>query len=134
MDPVSIAASAVVSALAPYLRKAADKLAEKAGEAGWKKAAELYDALKQRFAGGTPAGKALEDLAQAPDDADNQGDLRKRLREAFAADPDWMREMADLAARCGAGGGDVNFNNQIAGDVENLTQIGTATNVHIGKA
>jgi hypothetical protein len=47
--PATEIATAAIAILVPYLAKAGDALAKKAGEAAWAKAAEIYGAIKARF-------------------------------------------------------------------------------------
>jgi hypothetical protein len=130
MDPVTIATTAV-AALIPYLGEAGKKFAGKVGEAAFEKTGELYVWLKQRLGGKPAAGTALDDLAQAPDDPDNAASLRKELKKLLAEDADLLRE---LSGRLGpATQENIAFNNQIAGNVGSITQIGKAGDVHIGK-
>jgi hypothetical protein len=129
MDPVTIAA-ATVAALSPYLAKAGEKIAGAAGDAAWKQAGSLYERLKQKFVGKPAAQAALDDLEQAPADADTQAALRKELKKLLAEDGDLLRELSAALGQMKTAG--VSFNNQIAGNVGSLTQIGNAGDVHIG--
>lgn len=131
MDPITIA-TAAVAGLSPYLAKAGEKFATAAGEAAFKKAGELYAFLKQRLVGKAGAATALEDLAQAPQDADNAAALRKELKKLLTEDADLLRALATQLGP--AAQGNTVFNNQIAGDVGSITQIGNAGDVHIGKS
>lgn len=129
MDPITVATS-VVAALSPYLLKAADKLAESAGEAALAKTAELYKAVKARFAGSPEAAQQLADLEKDPQDADNQGAVRKILKKAMSDDAAFLQQLAGLLEQAGTHN-EVHFHNQI-GEVGTLTQIGSAQTVHIG--
>jgi hypothetical protein len=115
MDLFALAAAAV-TALVPYLRKAAEKFAGNVGDAAWKKAGELYEGLKARLAG-HPAADALDKLAAEPDNARAQADFRQALKELAASDPEFARELAALMPNTG-----VSFHNEIQGNVENQIQ------------
>lgn len=130
MDPVTLAATAV-AALNPYLLKAAEKIAGNAGDAAWKAGSALFDSLKKRFAGQPAAAAALDDLAAAPLEADNQAALRKEIRKLLASDPGFARELSGLVEGVAKAGG-ISFVNHVAGSVGSITQIGTAGDVHIG--
>lgn len=89
IDPATLSAlvSSTVALLSPLLSKVMDKAVDKGAEELGKSAmGALLDKFKQRL-GGTPAEKPLQDLAQQPEDADNQADLRKQLKAAVQADP-----------------------------------------------
>jgi phage shock protein A len=119
MDPITLSAAAV-AALSPYLAKAGEKLAESAGEAAWKGASRLYDALKRRVKG-TAAEAPLADLEAEPDESDNQADLRKALRRLLADDPTFAAELAALLPDAASDGG-ATFHTSIQGGVKNLAQ------------
>ncbi|MDB5815573.1 MAG: hypothetical protein JWN23_2690 [Rhodocyclales bacterium] len=129
MDPVSIAA-ATVAALSPYLVKVGEKFATAAGDAAFKKAGELYASLTQRLSGKPAAHEALQDLAKEPEDADNAAALRKELKKLLAEDEGLMRDLAAILGPVAAGG--AVFNNQIAGNVGTINQVGSAADVIIG--
>ena len=48
MDPTEIAMAAI-TILSPYLSKAGEEIAKNAAQAAWKKAADIYQAIKTRF-------------------------------------------------------------------------------------
>lgn len=87
----------------------------------------LLDFLKAKL---TPegGGKALADLEQAPDDADNQADLRKRLKQVLAADPDFRKELADRLAEVPAVGKTVNQTADVKGNQNVINQIAGSNN------
>jgi hypothetical protein len=49
-----------------------------------------------KFQGNATAETAVKDLLQAPQEADNQADMRKRLREALQADAGFHAELERL--------------------------------------
>lgn len=94
IDPASITllASSAVALLSPFLKKAAEKGAEKLGESA---AGTLFEKLRLSLK--TPAGQeALSDLAKQPDDADNQAGLRKEIRKAAEQDPEFAKQLQEL--------------------------------------
>ena len=88
MDPTTLAASAV-SILSPYLAKAADMVASKA-------AGDLYALLHSKLAQKPAAAEALQDLEEAPADADAQAALRLQLKKALNEDEDLAAQLQKL--------------------------------------
>lgn len=88
-------AAKVVEYLLSYLTEAAKSAAGKVGGAAVDGALKLLGCLKVKLSSeGDKA--ALADLETNPEDADNQADLRKRLKRALAADPAFREELAAL--------------------------------------
>lgn len=97
IDPmISTIASEVMSAIAPYLPKIAEKAAAKIGEdlpasvsKIWKK---VFEHLSKK-----PAGKeAVLDAITTPKDTDVQAALRLQIRKELEADPDFREELRVL--------------------------------------
>ena len=88
-------AAKAVEYLLPYLSEAVKGAAGKLGGAAVDGAVKLLGTLKDSLAGEEDKA-ALADLEAAPEDADNQADLRKRLKQALAADPAFRDELAAL--------------------------------------
>lgn len=90
LDIAALATSAV-AALTPLLSQALEQGAAAAGESAVN---HLLDWFKTRV---LPSGaeQALEDLRAAPQDEDNQADLRKQLKKALADHPALVSELAD---------------------------------------
>ncbi len=106
IDPASIPllASSAVSLLSPFLKKAAEKGAEKLGESA---AGSLFDKLKVTLK--TPAGEeALADLVKQPEDADTQAVLRKEIRKAAEHDTELAKLLQELVVRANASTGSDN--------------------------
>ncbi len=95
-DEATLAAQAV-EYLGPYLQKAGAKAAGKLGGAAADGALKLLGFFKDKLKGEAPRA-ALADLEAAPEDADNQADLRKQLAKALAADTALCDELARLLA------------------------------------
>ena len=90
LDIAALATSAV-AALTPLLSQALEQGAAAAGESAVN---HVLDWFKTRV---LPSGaeQALEDLRAAPQDEDNQADLRKQLKKALADHPALVSELAD---------------------------------------
>ncbi len=69
-------AGAVVAALSPYLATAGQELAQQVGDKAIPWLGELYQTLLKRFKKSTSTGKALKDLAAAPNQPDTQNALK----------------------------------------------------------
>ena len=122
MDPVSIAAAAV-TALSPYLAKAAGKAAEAAGSAAFEQGRKLFDKLKARFAGSSVESKQLQKLEAEPDNALNRAVVEGLLGDALKEDPKFLAEIAALVGAAGAG--QVNEFKTQATTIGNVTNVGT---------
>ena len=104
LDIAALATSAV-AALTPLLSQALEQGAAAAGESAVN---HVLDWFKTRV---LPSGaeQALEDLRAAPQDEDNQADLRKQLKKALADHPalvselaDWLKQAQQVQAQWGA--------------------------------
>lgn len=104
LDIAALATSAV-AALTPLLSQALEQGAAAAGDSA---VTRLVDWFKTRV---LPSGaeQALEDLRAAPQDEDNQADLRKQLKKALADHPalvselaDWLKQAQQVQAQLGA--------------------------------
>ena len=98
MDPVSIA-PLVLSAwslLAPYAKKIAGKLVEKAGESLPDVVGKVWDTVKGKMEE-SPDTKALPaDLVAAPDDQDMQGAFKYQLKKLLENDEAFAQQLAKL--------------------------------------
>ena len=104
LDIAALATSAV-AALTPLLSQALEQGAAAAGESAVN---HVLDWFKTRV---LPSGaeQALEDLRAAPQDEDNQADLRKQLKKALADNPAlvselaaWLKQAQQVQAQLGA--------------------------------
>ena len=120
LDIAALATSAV-AALTPLLSQALEQGAAAAGESAVN---HVLDLFKTRV---LPSGaeQALEDLRAAPQDEDNQADLRKQLKKALADNPalvselaDWLKQAQQVQAQLG-----VTQNSTVIGDGNNVFQI-----------
>ena len=97
MDIGQIATTAV-ALLAPYLTKAGEAAAKKAGEAAWKKVEALYQAIERKFVADKDddAQKTLQHLEDQPKDDGCQAALASVLAAKAAADPEFAQDLARL--------------------------------------
>ena len=89
-------ATAVIAFLSPYLVKAGEKTAETLGEKLPDAVGTLWRAITTRLKGDTAAETAVKDVAEAPQDADNQAALRKELRKVCQTDTAFAEELERL--------------------------------------
>jgi hypothetical protein len=89
-------ASAVAALLAPYLAKAGEELAEKAGGKAWEKAEALYQTIYRKFARDKDknAQATLERLAKHPESEGNQMALADILIDKAQADLSFGTELS----------------------------------------
>jgi hypothetical protein len=134
MDPVSIAA-AVVTAVGPYLAKAAGKFAESAGEAALEQGGKLFEKLKARFAATPAESKQLQDLREDPDDPLNRAAVQKLLRDALKEDPAFLAEIAALLGPAGGGQSNIfTVNTTTAGAITSVGSVQGNLNIGGGQA
>lgn len=109
MDPATLATNAVLL-IVPYLAKAGETIAEKAGQAVWdsfaEKAKALYGSLKAKFAGDEDAATALKQLENKPDSKGRQAALKEVLEEKIQADPTFAEMLRQLVPEVKQSGGD----------------------------
>lgn len=125
LDITTLAASAVAF-LAPLLAKSLESGAEALGETTTK---GILGKLKG-WLSHPGASEALEDLRQRPNDADNQGDLRKQLKKAMEADPalaDKLRDWLGNSEREVQAAG-ISLNAHVVGDFNTVIQVGGTGN------
>jgi hypothetical protein len=91
-------AAKAVEYLLPYLGEAVKGAAGKLGETAVDGALKLLDYLKGKLSSEDEKA-AIADLEAAPQDADNQADLRHRLKRALAADPEFREELETLLSK-----------------------------------
>ncbi len=97
MDPATLA-TAAVAVLSPYLKKVAEKAAEKVGDLAVEATEKLFGFLKGKLGGRPAAAEALADVEKAPADADALGALRVQLRKLAEADEEFRTELAKRLA------------------------------------
>jgi hypothetical protein len=131
MDTTAVTsiATATVSLLSPYLRKAAEKAGEKlvsfAANHAWQKAKEIYESLRGALASNDPAAASLQRLVESPDNPQCQAEMTDSLAVVLRADPTLAQNLASLLKEAAAAGADAEFHTNIQGDVQKFVQIGT---------
>lgn len=136
LDPASITllTTTAIKFLVPYFEEAAKGFAKEAGGELGKTSSSalaehgthLFDTLKAKFQGKPAAETALVDLSKEPKDEDNQAAVRKEIKKAIEADPDFAIELQKLLEHTDEGEqNSAVFNNNIQGNVDKLTNIGT---------
>jgi len=136
MDPLTFA-PALLSLLTPYLIKAGEKAAEEVGKALPQRAAQLWQALRQKFDAKPAAAEALTDLAHNPEDPDTQAAFRKEARKAAEQDPAWLQQMTGLLQQAQREAqqtlkitGDDNTIVNVGGDVNGNIVIGSGNKIN----
>ena len=134
MDVVQIA-TAAAALLAPYLAKAGEAAAKKAGEAAWEKVEALYQAIRRKFAADKDdyAQKTLERLEAQPTTETRQTALADVLAEKAQADPGFAQELARLVQGAAQDKTVVQVLTQVYGEarVNKIINIAQATVVQI---
>lgn len=134
MDIAQIA-TAAAALLAPYLARAAEAAAKKAGERAWEKVEALYQAIRRKFAADQDeyAQKTLQRLEAQPTAEARQAALADVLTEKAQADPDFARKLARLVQDATQDNTVVQFLTQVYGEarVGNIINIGRADVVRI---
>lgn len=109
--------TALLAPALPYLVKGGEKLAEMTAEKIGGAAPELIKRIWERLRGAidkSPAAKEIvEDLAESPDDEDNQAALRGQLKKILAADERLTQQLAELMQEAGQ---QRNFQAELHGD------------------
>lgn len=93
-DPIT--AAVVISFLSPFMFKAGEKLAERAGDALAEKVGQIYSTVKDGLAGDEYAGMTLLRLSEAPDDAGRKAALESVLQERLDEDDDFRGRLSIL--------------------------------------
>lgn len=131
MEPVVIGsiATAAVKLLSPFFAEVMKGAASETGKAtagtAVAKVRELYNAVRTKFVGVSPAEEALNDLEKAPDDEDTQAALRAQLKKILASDEVFAAQLSGLIKGAEVAGAGSVFNTNITGEVKNLTNIGS---------
>ena len=130
VDPISTAA---VALLAPYLAKAGEEIAQKAGDAVWKMAESLYQAVHRKFSADkdTYAQKTLQRLEEQPTNEARQAALADVLNEKVNSDPSFAQELKQLVQNTTQTQGINQFLTQVydnarVNKIVNIGQIDTA--------
>jgi hypothetical protein len=115
MDPIPLAAAAT-SLLAPFIKKAGaaalDKLAEQLPDA----VGRIWNAVSNKSGSIT---EAAGDLAEKPDDADNEVVFKKQLQKAFEKDQEFASMITDLIEQAKSESGKTIVGDQITTSADN---------------
>ncbi len=98
--------TAFITPFLPYLtqlgKKATDKAVESAvgkfGEAGWKKAQDIWAKLSPKVEAKPALLEAVTDAIDRPDDADYQAALKVQLKKSIDEDPELADAIAQILA------------------------------------
>lgn len=114
MDVSTIAAT-TIAILSPYLAKASEEIAKKAGDAAWKKALEIHQAVKARFGKEKNdfATQALSEFEKEPET--RKGTMQDALTEILQKDPDFAASLSTLLEEAKEAGTGVVFKVDISG-------------------
>jgi len=91
MDPITLA-TAATSLLAPFIKKAGAAALDKIAEQLPDTVGRVWNALSNK----SNITEAASDLAQNPDDADNEVFFKKQLQKAFEKDQEFASLLTDL--------------------------------------
>jgi hypothetical protein len=130
MDPVS----AAVALLAPYLARAGEAAATKAGEAAVSGAKALLVMIRRRFSrdGDHYAQQTLARLEEKPEDQARQAALQGVLAEKAKEDPSFATELEQIVKQTTFDQPVAQFLTQVyGGKVGKIVNIGAAETVNI---
>lgn len=122
--------TSAVALLAPYLAKAGEEVAKKAGEASWEKMKALYQAIRTKFSADKDdyAQQTLKRLEDKPSEESRQRALADILTEKAEADPEFGQELKRLVQDTTQGKGVPEFLTQVyggeVGQILNINQAG----------
>lgn len=130
IDPTITAA---VALLAPYLGKAGEEIAQKAGDATWKMIGSLYQVIKHKFTRDqdTFAQQSLQRLEEQPNNEARQAALADILNEKAQSDPGFAQELKQLVQNTTQTQGINQFLTQVYDNAKvdkivNIGQLGSA--------
>ena len=119
-------AMAAVALLGPYLAKAGEAFAKKAGEQLIEKVGALYQVVKSKFKGDNHAEQTLARLEQAPESKRRQAALEDVLIEKMEQDTEFAAQVRRWVEESeSTGGGDVIQQHlDISGKAGSVIQVG----------
>lgn len=94
--PIETVAAAAISILVPYLSEAGKGFAKKFGEKMAEKAGDLYQAIKNKFAGDAYAEQTLGRVEEKPDSETRKSTLEEVLAEKLQEDTDFAQLLQRL--------------------------------------
>jgi len=134
MDTSQLAAT-IVTWLSPYLAKAGEAMAKKAGEAALGQFKILFETVQNKFKseGNKAAQEALQSLEKSPDDEGEQKAMAQVLDEALQADPDFATALFELVKKLSEDKPSVQFITEVYGEakVDNIINIGHVDKLEI---
>ena len=95
MEPITLS-TMVVGFLSPYLAKAGETIAKKAGEAAWEKMKDIHEIVKNKLAGDDYAGQTLKRLEEVPESETRQAALTGILEEKIRDDSTFAETLQKL--------------------------------------
>lgn len=110
MDPASLANSAVAF-LAPYLVQFAMNAADRAAAQLPEQVGKLWNLVKGKITGKPAAEGAFQELADNPNDPDNQEAVILQLRKILKEDPQFAEQLGGLIKTLSDAAGVVNLGN-----------------------
>jgi hypothetical protein len=126
--------AAAVALVAPYLAKAAEGFASRAGEAAIDGTKALLRAIRDKFADDRDeyASQTLTRLEERPDDEARQAALRAVLADKASQDADFAYELRQLVGQTTQGAPLNSFLTQVyGGDVGKIVNVGTTGTLNI---
>ena len=111
MIEIPVLVTSAWTMLQPYLPVLAAKAAEEAGKKVPEAAIKVWEMVKSKFASNPAAQKALEQVANEPDDPDLQGQFRAQLKTLLKEDAAFMTGLSAILEKSGS-----DFKGQVIGD------------------
>lgn len=119
MEPVTTLALTAISYLIPYFTKFGEAVASEAGKTMAGAPAEIYRLLKDRFAKGSGADKALESVKDKPTNSEAQEQLTTAISSLAATDARFAADLQALLAKAQSAGS-ATFNTSVHGTATKL--------------
>jgi hypothetical protein len=93
---VETLAATALAVVTPYIVKAGEEFAKKAGAALSEKVGAVYEAIKRKFTGDPLAEQTLARVAEKPDSEGAKSMFKELLNEKLSADPDFASTLSRL--------------------------------------
>jgi hypothetical protein len=129
---INAIATATIAILSPYLVKASEEAAKQAGNAAWKKATEIHQAIKARFKKEKDKfpTQALKQFEKEPEK--RKGTMEDVLKEVLEKDPEFSQSLLNLLKEAEEAGAGAVFNvNIMGGKVGKVVNINEADDITI---
>jgi len=118
-------AAAAVHVMIPFFKKLAEGTAGELGKKIANAPGELFDFVKEKFAGDPDATQALERAQAQPDDAEAVSHLETALAASLDSDDAFSQRVRTLIGSAGLGGVHNSFTTTITGDGNKTANFGT---------